>query len=108
VARAKELAYTGGMVTAEEGREIGLVNKVFPPDALWDETMKTAQVMASKGRVSLKGIKDCMNRGNDIDLRDGCFMELDAFALCYVSSDSKEGLNAFLEKRTPEFKEKLC
>lgn len=108
VARAKEIAYTGGMITAEEGREMGLVNKVFSSDALWDETMKTAQIMASKGRVSLKGIKDCMNRGNDIDLRDGCFMELDAFALCYVSSDSKEGLTAFLEKRTPEFKEKLC
>jgi enoyl-CoA hydratase len=102
-AMAKELCMTGAMIKAHEAKEIGLVNKVFPPDILWEETMKTAQLIASKGRVSLKAVKDCIQRGNDVDLRDGCFMEMDAFGLCMSSPDGKEGMTAFLEKRKPEF-----
>ena len=55
-AMAKELCMTGTMITAQEAKEIGLVNKVFPPGKLWEETMKTANVMASKGKVSIKAI----------------------------------------------------
>ena len=101
---AKELCMTGVMISAQEAKEIGLVNKVFPHDKLWEETMKTAQVIATKGKVSLKGVKDCINRGYDVDLRDGCYMEMDAFALCAASPDREEGMNAFLEKRKPQFK----
>jgi len=102
-AMAKELCMTGAIISAQEAKEIGLVNKVFPPDKLWDETMKTARLIASKGKVSLKAVKDCIQRGNDVDLRDGCFMEMDAFGLCMASPDGKEGMTAFLEKRKPEF-----
>jgi len=102
-AMAKELCMTGAMIKAQEAKEIGLVNRVFPPDTLWEETMKTAQLIASKGKVSLKAVKDCIQRGNDVDLRDGCFMEMDAFGLCMASPDGKEGMTAFLEKRKPEF-----
>ena len=101
---AKELCMTGVMISAQEAKEIGLVNKVFPHDKLWEETMKTAQLMATKGKVSLKGVKDSINRGYDVDLRDGCYMEMDAFALCAASPDRAEGMNAFLEKRKPDFK----
>jgi enoyl-CoA hydratase len=106
-AMAKELCLTGGMINAREAKEIGLVNKVFPPDSLWEETMKTARNMASKGRASLRAVKDCIDRGYDVDLRDGCYMESDAFGLCFSSPDAKEGMTAFLEKRKPEFKGKL-
>jgi enoyl-CoA hydratase len=101
---AKELCMTGAIISAQEAREIGLVNKVFPPEGLWEETMKTANVLISKGRVSLMFVKRCINRGLDIDLRDGCHMESDAFALCMASPDGKEGFSAFLEKRRPDFK----
>lgn len=101
--RAKELCMTGGMIKAVEAKEVGLVNKVFPPDILWEETMKTANALASKGRVALKEIKDCIERGSDVDLRDGCYMESDAFGLCKTSPDAKEGMTAFLEKRDPNF-----
>jgi enoyl-CoA hydratase len=106
-AMAKELCMTGAMISAQEAKEIGLVNKVFPAEELWEGTMKTAKVLASKGRVSLKAVKDCIERGCDVDLRDGCYMESDAFGLCMASPDGKEGMGAFLEKRKPDFKGEL-
>jgi len=106
-ARAKELCMTGAMISAQEVKEIGLVNKVLPSDKLWEECVKTAKVLASKGKVSLKAVKDCIERGYDVDLRDGCYMESDAFAICITSPDAKEGLGAFLEKRKPDFKGEL-
>jgi enoyl-CoA hydratase len=104
---AKELCMTGVIISAQEAKEIGLVNKVFPPDKLWEETMKTAQLIATKGKVSLRGVKECIDRGYDLDLRDGCYMEIDAFALCATSPDREDGMTAFLDKRKPEFKGEL-
>jgi len=106
-ARAKELCMTGGMIGAAEAKEIGLVNKVFPPERLWEETMKTAKNIASKGKVSLKAVKECVERGGNVDLTDGCLMESDNFGLCMASPDGKEGMTAFLEKREPRFKGEL-
>ncbi|MBW2708522.1 MAG: enoyl-CoA hydratase/isomerase family protein [Deltaproteobacteria bacterium] len=103
-AMAKELCMTGAIISAQEAKEIGLVNKVFPADTLWEETMKIAGLFASRGRVSMKSIKNCIDRGFDVDLRTGSYMEADAFALCMSNPDGQEGLTAFLEKRKPEFK----
>ncbi|MBT3257075.1 MAG: enoyl-CoA hydratase/isomerase family protein [Deltaproteobacteria bacterium] len=103
-AMAKELCMTGAIIGAGEAKEIGLVNKVFPADALWAETMKIAKQMAGKGRVSMKAIKNCIDRGFEVDIRTGQFMEADNFAICLSSPDGKEGMSAFLEKRKPEFK----
>lgn len=107
-AMAKELCMTGVVINAKEARTIGLVNKVFPADTLWEETMKTANVIASRGRVSQKGMKDCINRGYDVDLRNGCYIERDAFGVCGTSPDFNEGMGAFLEKRKPAFTGKLA
>jgi enoyl-CoA hydratase len=101
---AKELCMVGGIISAEEAKNIGLVNKIFSPETLWEETMKTAQQIASKGKASLKAVKDCIDRGSNVDLTDGCYMEADAFGLIFASPDQKEGMTAFLEKRAPEFK----
>jgi enoyl-CoA hydratase len=103
-AMAKELCMTGVLISAEEARAMGLVNKVFPHDRLWEETMKTAVMLASKGRVAMRGVKQCIDRGFDLDVTSGCYLEADAFALCMASPDGKEGMSAFLEKRKPEFK----
>lgn len=100
---AKELCMTGGLISAREAKEIGLVNKVFPADTLWEETMKTAKVMAAKGRFSLMAVKRCIDGGYNLDLRRACAMEMDQFGLCGASPDAKEGMSAFLEKRKPEF-----
>lgn len=101
---AKELCMTGAMITASEAKQIGLVNRVFPADKLWEETMKTAAVICSKGRVSLRTVKRCIDRGLDADLTNGCYMESEGFAVVFASQDAKEGMSAFLEKRKPLFK----
>ena len=104
---ARELIYTGKMISAAEALQLGLANKVVPPDSLMDEVMKTAALIASKGKVSLREAKQAINKGLDVDLASGCGVEVDAFALCYASSDAKEGTRAFLEKRPADFKGRL-
>jgi len=101
---AKELIFTGKMISAAEARQLGLANKVVAPEDLMDEVLKTAAVIASKGKVSLREAKQAVNKGMDVDLANGCGIEIDAFCLCYASPDAKEGTSAFLEKRQAEFK----
>lgn len=101
---AKELMFTGSMVSAEQALTIGIVNKVVPQAALMDEVLKTAGIIAARGKVSLRAAKQTINSGLDVDLATGCKLEIDAFAMCLASPDSAEGTSAFLEKRKPEFK----
>lgn len=101
---AKELIYTGKMISAAEALQLGLVNKVVPHDNLMTEVMETAGVIAFKGKVSLREAKQAIDKGMNVDLASGCGIEIDAFALCYASPDAKEGTSAFLEKRPAEFK----
>ncbi len=100
---AKEMIFTGKVLSAGEAKEIGIVNKICSPDALMEDVMKTAQVIASKGKVSLRAAKQAINSGLDVDLNTGCKIEIDAFALCMTSEDAKEGMAAFLEKRKTDF-----
>jgi enoyl-CoA hydratase len=103
-AMAKELCMTGAIIDAAEAMRIGLVNKVFPPEKLWEETMKTANTLASKGKVSMRAVKWCIDRGADVDLRSGCRMEADNFGICMASPDAHEGMAAFVNKEKVEFK----
>jgi enoyl-CoA hydratase len=104
---AKELIFTGRMITAKEAEEIGMVNRVVGAADLMGEVNKTAVQIASRGKVSLRAAKYAINKGMDADLDTGCAIEIDAFSLCMASDDAKEGTGAFLEKRKPEFKGKL-
>jgi enoyl-CoA hydratase len=101
---AKEMIFTGKMISAAEAHSVGLVNTVCPQDELIAEVMKTAATIASKGKASLRGAKQAINSGMDVDLKTGCRVEIDAFAICLSSSDAKEGTSAFLEKRKASFK----
>ena len=105
--RAKELVFTGKMISAAEAEKIGLANKVVPQDQLMEEVIKTATEIASKGKASLRAAKQAINNGLNTDLATGIHIEVEAFGMCYASSDSKEGTSAFLEKRKPEFKGSL-
>ncbi|MBF0227201.1 MAG: enoyl-CoA hydratase/isomerase family protein [Desulfobacterales bacterium] len=101
---AKEMIFTGKMISAAEAKEIGLVNKVLPANALMEEVKKVAKSLSFKGQVSLRAAKQAINNGLNSTLEIGCSIEIDAFAMTFASEDSKEGLKAFLEKRKPTFK----
>ncbi len=101
---AKELVYTGKMLSAEEALQAGIVNKVVAKEDLMESVLKTAKAIALKGKVSLRAAKQTINSGIDVDLATGCKLEIDAFSLCLSSEDALEGTSAFLEKRKPEFK----
>jgi enoyl-CoA hydratase len=105
--RAKELIYTGKIISAIEAQTLGLVNQVCGPEFLMESVMKTARAMAAKGRVSLRAAKEAVNSGLNTDLTTGLKIEQDAFAICMVSEDATEGTRAFIEKRKPVFKGRL-
>jgi enoyl-CoA hydratase len=102
--RAKEMIFTGKMIPAAEAHAMGLVNKVCPQDQLMNEVLNVARTIASKGRVSLRAAKQAINSGMDVDLKTGCRIEVDAFAICLTSADAMEGTKAFLEKRKAQFR----
>lgn len=104
---AKELIFTARMISAEEALTLGLVNQICRHDALMEEVQKVAKNIASKGRVAIRAAKQAINQGMEVDLATACQLEIDAFALCMASSDSREGTAAFLEKRKAEFTGKL-
>ena len=101
--RAKEMIFTGKHLSAAEAKEIGLVNKIFPPAELMAAVGETAKLIAGKGTFSLCAAKQAVNQGLCADLVTGLAIERDAFALCMASPDAKEGTGAFLEKRKPTF-----
>ncbi len=103
-ARAKELIFTGAMISASEAHELGLVNRVFPATELLPEARKVAETIASKGALAVKGAKRAIQKGCDVELAAGCALEREIFAKCFATEDQKEGMAAFLEKRPPEFK----
>jgi enoyl-CoA hydratase len=103
-AKAKELCMTGEMIDVQQAKELGLVAKVFSAEQLIEETMKVARLLASKSAGVLRSIKRVIDSGADIDLKNGCALEAEAFGVCFGSEDMREGVSAFLEKRKPVFK----
>jgi enoyl-CoA hydratase len=103
-AKAKEMCMTGEMIDAQQAKDLGLVAKVFPADQLFDETMKVARTLASKSMAVLNSIKKVINSGLDMDLKNACVLEAQAFGVCFGTEDMREGVSAFLEKRKPQFK----
>lgn len=101
--RAKEMIFTGKNIKATEALEYGIVNKVCEHDNLMQDVLKTANLIASKGKVSLRSAKEVVQNGLNADLETGCRIESDAFGLNFASDDAKEGTSAFLEKRKPVF-----
>ncbi len=100
---AKELILTGRMVGAEEAFERGLVQHVYPGTELMARTMELAQQMAEKSPVALYYAKETTNRALHGDIGGNLVHEADLYSLMFSTDDAKEGLRAFVEKRTPTF-----
>ncbi len=102
--KAMELVLTGQPLSAQEMAVAGLVNHVYPADQLLDEAKKLARLLASKAPLALRLAKESVLRAFESPLEDGLEFERRNFALLFATEDQKEGMQAFVEKRTPTFK----
>lgn len=102
--KAKELIFTGRRVSAQEGLEIGLVNKVCPPEALLDECRAMAAMICETGPIAIQQAKYAINYGLETDLHTGLAIESNAYWVTIPTEDRLEGLAAFREKRKPVYK----
>jgi len=104
--RALELMLSAGRVKADEALRIGLVNRVVPREQLLDEANKLAQAIAKNGPLAVAAVLEAVNRGGQLPLDAGLRLESSLFGILAASEDMHEGLNAFLEKRSPRFQRK--
>ena len=103
-ARAMELVLTGRPMTAREAYEAGLITKVVGADAYLTEAVRLAHEIAQKPPIAVQLTKDAVLRAFDTTLEAGLAYERRAFELCFATEDQREGMRAFLTKRTPTFK----
>lgn len=102
--KALELLLTGDVITAEEAFRIGLVNKVVPKDELEAETMALAKKLAAKSPLALQIGKRSFYKMADLEYSKALDMTGNDFVILSTTEDSREGIDAFLKKRSPEWK----
>jgi enoyl-CoA hydratase len=105
-ARAREMCMTGDMLAAEEALRIGLVNAVVAHAELLPKVREVARKIASKGPLAIAAAKRVILRGADAPLATANELEATAFAALFGTHDQREGMRAFLEKRTATFEGK--
>lgn len=104
-ARALEIMLTAKFVDMKEAERIGLVNRVVPDADLLSEATKLARSIASKGQLAVRTIVEAVMEGVKLPLEEGLRLESTLFGRLAQSEDKKEGIQAFLEKRKPVFKD---
>lgn len=104
VAKAKELIFSGRIIDADEAGKIGLVNEVVPANELMERVIKAARKITNNSSLAVGYSKSAINRGIETDIETGMLTEQNIFGLCFAHDDQKEGMEAFLEKRSAKFK----
>jgi len=100
---AMEMVLTGRMLSAEEARAAGLVSRVVPPEFYLEEARKVALEIASKSPVAAQLAKEAVLGAYETTLAGGIQLERRLFYMAFASRDQKEGMQAFVEKRQPQF-----
>lgn len=98
-----ELCLLGAPIDAARALQLGLVNRVVPAADLESETMKLAAQLASAAPLALRGVLDAVVLGGECGIEEGLQFETAQFALLFASEDMREGTDAFLAKRKPQF-----
>ncbi|RFB70867.1 MULTISPECIES: enoyl-CoA hydratase [unclassified Herbaspirillum] len=104
-AKAMDMCLTGRTMTAAEAEKNGLVARIFPAEELIEETLKVATEIASFSQPVAMMIKESVNRAFESSLREGILFERHVFHSVFATADSSEGIDAFLTKRHPTFKD---
>ncbi len=104
VRRAKEIVLTGTPFPAADGLAWGMINKVCPGEKLMEEAFATARKIASNAPISVKQAKKSLDKATELDRASGYAFEIEAYNRCVPTEDRQEGINAFNEKRKPNYK----
>jgi enoyl-CoA hydratase len=102
--RAMEMILTGEPIDAREALRLGLVSRVVPEELLVEDALALAASIATKSPLALRLAKEAVNTAYEMSLTDALAHERRLFYLLFASEDQKEGMAAFVEKRTPDFK----
>ena len=102
--RAKELIMSARRFDAVEAKAWGLVNEVFSPEQLLDETLQAASRITANAPIAVRQARQAIHRGLQMSLADGLTFEIEAYNRTVPTSDRREGVKAFNEKRSPDFK----
>jgi len=105
-AKAMEMCLTGRFMHAEEAERSGLVARVFPADDLIEEVVKIAAKIAEKSPLATLAVKECVNRAHESSLSEGLLFEKRVFHSLFATEDKREGMDAFVENRSPHFRGK--
>jgi enoyl-CoA hydratase len=100
-ARAKEMIFTGRLIPAPEAQAIGLFNRVVPRDSIESEVMELARQIAANAPLTIRATKEMTRRL--MAARSTEHGDADLIEMCYMSADFKEGVDAFLSKRKPQW-----
>ncbi len=103
-AKAMDLALTGRIMDATEAERAGLVSRVVPLDKLMDEALGAALIISEFSQIAVMAAKESVNRAFEGTLADGVMFERRLFHALFATADQKEGMDAFVNKRKPEFK----
>jgi enoyl-CoA hydratase/carnithine racemase len=104
--KAVELILTGDMITAQEAKDLGLLNKVVADGEVLKQAQGLAKKIASKGQVAIRLALEAIREGYQKSLEEGLALESRLFGQICTTQDMKEGLRAFIEKRQPRFQDK--
>jgi enoyl-CoA hydratase len=102
--KAMDLILTGRMMDAAEAERSGLVARIFPAAEALNEALKLAETIAAKSLPSTIAAKEAVNRAFETNLTEGLLFERRVFHALFALGDQKEGMQAFIEKRPPNFK----
>jgi enoyl-CoA hydratase len=101
--KAMDLVLTGRMMDAQEAERAGLVSRVVPLATMMDEALGAALMICGYGQLSVMAAKESVNRAFESGLSDGVMFERRIFHALFATADQKEGMDAFLNKRPPQF-----
>ncbi|KEP60509.1 UNVERIFIED_CONTAM: enoyl-CoA hydratase/isomerase family protein [Hammondia hammondi] len=103
---AMEMILTGEPINAERALQAGLISRVVPPSHVVDEAVKIATSISGHSLPILIAAKECVNRAYEMPLQEGLLFERRLFHGTFAYEDRKEGMTAFVEKRTPQWHHK--